>query len=90
MLRLEEFYDSFANFLGRVFLDEMQTFHRYFLLIRPGAAEFALLADEDRPRIGIDEQFGNGARREPFAIVINDGHNISVLLNALAAIPPGP
>jgi hypothetical protein len=46
-----------TDLVGAVFLHEMGALDGDFRLVWPTTAEFALRAGQDRPRIGIDEQF---------------------------------
>src|SRR5579872_3528083 len=62
--------------MRRVFLDEVHAFHRNLALVGPLAAELALRADQNRARVGIDEEFRKRALREPLRIIIDDFGNV--------------
>ena len=49
------------------------------VLVRPGAADFALAADEDRAGIGVDEQLRHIGFGEPGRIVLDHLHDIGRL-----------
>jgi hypothetical protein len=49
------------------------------LLVRPGAAEFALSTDQEAAGLGVDEQLGDLAGGKEAGIVLNDGDDIGGL-----------
>jgi hypothetical protein len=61
-----------TDLVCRILLDEVNTRDRHLGLVRPPAAELALLTNEDRPRFGVHEQLRKAGRREPAAAVVDD------------------
>jgi hypothetical protein len=68
-----------AYLLRRIFLDEVNTWHLHLSLIWPSSAKFQRAANQNRTRFGGDEQLGQTAFGQPFAIFRNDGDDISGL-----------
>src|SRR5215472_7549416 len=68
--------DRFADVIGAVFLDEMAPLHRHFGLVRPGAANFPLPADQDRAWVCINKELRNMGLGKPGCIVFNHLHHI--------------
>src|SRR5437868_13351179 len=60
-----EIRDRLPDLVRRVLLDEMEAVHCHLGLVRPGATQLALAPDQDRARIGIDEQLRDAGLREP-------------------------
>ena len=54
---LQPIRQRFADLFTGVFLDEMDSWHGDFRLVRPTAAEFALFANQYCTRFGVNEQF---------------------------------
>src|SRR6516162_8512954 len=68
--------DRLADLMGAVFLDEMAPLHRHFGLVRPGAANFPLPADQDRAWVCINKELRNMGLGKPGRIVFNHLHYI--------------
>src|SRR5437868_14045641 len=72
--RADELGDRGADLVGGVFLDEVRPGHGDLGLVRPGAAEFPLLPDQDGARFGVDEQLRGGViGAEPLAVGLDVG-----------------
>jgi len=67
--------DRLADLIGAVFLDEMAPLHRHFGLVRPGAANFPLPADQDRAWVCINKELRNMGLGKPGRIVFNHLRN---------------
>src|SRR5438094_625264 len=66
----------FADFAGRFLLKKVGALNGDGLLVWPGAAEFALCADEKACRLSIDEELGNRARRHPLRVGLHDLNHV--------------
>src|SRR5262249_61178290 len=67
--------ERFAIRVRRLLLEEVVTLDRRGLLVRPGPAEFPLLANQKAPGVGVDEEFRDRTGREPLRVVFDDrGH----------------
>src|SRR5690606_40114787 len=64
----DEFRHGPADIVGAVFLNEMQRLDGNLGLVGPGSAEFALWADQDRARIGVDKEFRQIGLGQPCGI----------------------
>jgi hypothetical protein len=58
-----------ADLIGTILLWEMTPFHGHFGLIGPGAAEFALPADQNRTWVCVDEELRDIGFGKPGGIV---------------------
>jgi hypothetical protein len=73
---LHEMGDGPADFVRRVFLDEMTPFDGHLLLIGLGPDEVADTAGDGRTGVGIDEQLRHGRGGKPLAVVIDDRRHV--------------
>ena len=62
-----------------ILLDEMHSGHRDLALVLPAAAEFTHGSDQDCAGVSVDEQLRQFAFRQPFAVSLHDGGDISGL-----------
>src|SRR5262245_9076922 len=75
----EELGDGPPDLGRRVLLDEVAPAHRDLPLVGPRPAELPLRADEDAARLGVHEELGHRARREPPRVGVGDGDDVGRL-----------
>src|SRR5262249_49031367 len=73
---VHEVGDRLADLAGAVFLDKMAPLHRHFGLVRPGAANSPLPADQDRAWVCINKELRNIGLGKPGRIVFHHLHHI--------------
>ena len=59
-----------------ILLDEVNTLHADFMLVRPAWAEISGAPDEQGPGLCSDEQLRDPAFREPFSVLCNDQDDV--------------
>src|SRR6516225_4650691 len=65
-----------SNLIRTVFLNKMNAPNRHFLLIWPGAAEFARPSDQQRPRLGVDKQLRQRSSEKPLPVIFDNFHHV--------------
>src|SRR5690606_32193195 len=78
-----------ADVVGAVLLDKMDAVDRHLVLVRPGAADLALAADQDRAGLGVDEQLRHRAGGEPRAVLRDDLDHVRRLAGDRNLARPG-